>query len=45
MLIFKIIKTILDLLPWALLALILYAVWPELRIVFYIVQSVHNLLR
>jgi len=42
MFIFKIIKTILDLLPWVLLVALLYAVWPYLRIVFHLLQSVHN---
>ena len=44
MIIFKILKTILDLLPWALLAVLLYAVWPYLRVVMHLVQSVHNFL-
>ena len=44
MLIFKILRLIVDLLPWALLAVLLYALWPELRIAFHIVQSVHNFL-
>ena len=44
MLIFKILRLIVDLLPWALLAVLLYAVWPYLRVVMHLVQSVHNFL-
>ena len=39
---FKIIKIILDLLPWILLALVIYALWPILAGLFHIAAAVHN---
>ena len=44
MLIFKIIKTILDLLPWVLLAVLLYALWPALMALLHVATAIHNLI-
>ena len=40
----KILKTILDLLPWVLLALILYALWPYLMIMLHMATAIRNLI-
>ena len=39
---FKIIKTIFDLLPWVLLALVIYALWPILMGLLHVATAVHN---
>ena len=45
MFIFKILKTIVALLPWLLLAVVIYALWPLIHFVFGLGHGVHNLFR
>ena len=44
MLFFKILKTIIDLLPWVLIAAVLYALWPYLMVLLHIASAVHHLI-
>ena len=43
--IFKILKTIVGLLPWLLLAVVIYALWPLIHFLFDVGHGIHNLFR
>ncbi len=43
MIIFKIIKTVIGLLPWLLLAVVLYVLWPVISFVLGVGHGIHNL--
>ena len=45
MIIFKILRAVIGLLPWLLLAVLLYALWPLISFVFGIGHGIHNLFR
>ena len=43
MFIFKILKTAVALLPWLLLAVVIYALWPQIHFVFGIGHGIKSL--
>ena len=45
MIIFKIIKAVVQLLPWLLLAVLIYALWPLLHFVFTVGHSINHFFR
>jgi hypothetical protein len=45
MIIFKILKTTMRLLPWLLLAILLYTFWPLISVVLHIGHGIHHLIR